>query len=135
MSDPTVSEVVRRWRAQDRYIELSPSDLDGLIEMVEAEAEVRRSLQAQVRAQNVELERIRTERQEIISQRQQARGERDEVRAMLLILADASENYALSEPDMPSHDATEDAFDVALFSARHIYKETEHRSAGLETGE
>jgi len=45
-----------------------------------------------------------------------------ELRSVLQELADAAEDFAGSEPDMPSHAATEARFDAALEKARSVLR-------------
>jgi hypothetical protein len=47
-------------------------------------------------------------------------GQCGEALAALAELADASEEYASSDQDMPSHDASEHRFDVVLAAARAV---------------
>lgn len=56
----------------------------------------------------------------------QVEWEHCELRRALRTLADAAENLASSEPDMPSHRGTVEEFDDALDVAREVLAATKH---------
>lgn len=78
-------------------------------------------------AAKTEIERLRAENAALFGQtaleRRRANNEKaraEKLAAALRDLADASEALLASDPEMPSHRATEDAYEVALHAARAL---------------